>query len=207
MQSSRKRDYFHTLERQSAYGVQAVKILKEYLSDFDAFRMFETVREMHRIEQEADAVRREMATSLSREFLPPIEREDILHLSMQLDNVTDAADDTLRRLYMFNIDAVLPDAPPLAEAALSCCAALHEAVCAFRDFKKIDRLRALLVPVHTWESRSDELYTGSVRALYCSTNDPRQLLRWTQIYGDLESCCDVCEQAADVMETVMFKNA
>ena len=40
-----------------------------------------------------------------------------------------------------------------------------------------------------------------------TTNDPRQLLRWTQIYGNLESCCDICEQAADVMETVMFKNA
>ena len=207
MQKTHKRDYFRTLERQSAYGVQAAKILKDFLSDFDAFRMPETVREMHRVEQEADAVRRELTESLAREFLPPIEREDILHLSMQLDDVTDAADDTLRHLYMFNIDTVLPDAPTLAEAAFSCCTALHEAVCAFRDFKKIDRLRALLVPVHTWESRSDDLYTESVRTLYCTTNDPRQLLRWTQIYGNLESCCDICEQAADVMETVMFKNA
>ena len=207
MPNKRKQDYFLILERQSAYGVQAAQILKDFLSDFDAFRMPETVREMHRIEQEADEVRKELTEALSREFLPPIEREDLLSLSMQLDDVTDAVEDTLRHLYMFNIESAAPDAVGLAEATLSCCGALHKAVQGFREFKKMEKFRPLLLPVHEWESRSDALYTESVRSLYCGTNDPRQLLRWTQIYGNLESCCDICEHAADVMETVMFKNA
>lgn len=207
MQRTHKQDYFRTLERQSAYGVQASQTLRDLLADFDAFRLPDTVRDMHRIEQEADGLRREMTEALSREFLPPIEREDLLALSMGLDDVTDAAEDTLRHLYMFNVESATSDAAELADAALSCCGALHRAVCAFRDFKKIDRLRPLLLTVHEWESKSDAIYTESVRRLYCGTNDPRQLLRWTQIYGNLESCCDVCERAADLMETVMFKNA
>ncbi len=207
MQRAHKQDYFLTLERQSAYGVQAAQILKDFLADFDAFRMPETVREMHRIEQEADEVRKEMTEALAREFLPPIDREDLLALSMELDDVTDAAEDALRHLYMFNLESATPDAVQLADAAFSCCGALHRAVCGFRDFKKIDKLRPLLRSVHEWESQSDALYTESVRRLYCGTNDPRQLLRWTQIYGILESCCDTCEHAADMMETVMFKNA
>lgn len=207
MQRTHRQDYFQRLERQSSYGVRASQILRDFLRDFDAFRMPETVTQMHRIEQEADEVRREMAEALAREFLPPIEREDLLALSMALDDVTDAAEDTLRHLYMFNLESATPDALQLADAALSCCSALHRAVCAFRDFKKIDRLRPLLLRVHERESDSDALYTESVRRLYCGTNDPRQLLRWTQIYGNLESCCDVCEHAADLMETVMFKNA
>lgn len=207
MQRKHKQDYFRTLERQSAYGVQAAQILRDFLRDFDAFRMPETVRGMHGVEQEADELRREMTGALAREFLPPIEREDLLALSMGLDDVTDAAEDTLRHLYMFNLESATPDAALLADAALSCCSALHRAVCAFRDYKKIDKLRPLLLQVHEWESKSDALYTESVRRLYCGTNDPRRLLRWTQIYGNLESCCDVCERAADLMETVMFKNA
>ena len=207
MQKTHKQDYFRTLERQSAYGVQASQLLRDFLLDFDAFRMPEAVQEMHRLEQEADGVRKEMTEALAKEFLPPIERGDLLALSMELDDVTDAAEDTLRHLYMFNLESATPDAAALADAALSCCGALHRAVCAFRDFKKIDKLRPLLLPVHEWESKSDALYTESVRRLYCGTNDPRQLLRWTQIYGNLESCCDICEHAADMMETVMFKNA
>ena len=207
MRRTHKQDYFRTLERQSAYGVQASQIMRDFLRSFDAFRMPETVREMHRIEQEADGVRREMTEALMREFLPPIEREDLLSLSMQLDDVTDAAEDTLRHLYMFNIESVLQDAVGLAQTVSGCCAALHEAVCGFRDFKKIDKLRPLLLRVHEWESKSDAQYTESVRSLYCGTNDPRQLLRWTQIYGNLENCCDICEHAADMMETVTFKNA
>lgn len=207
MQRTQKQDYFRTLERQSAYGVQASQLLRDFLRDFDAFRMPDAVREMHRIEQEADGVRREMTGALAKEFLPPIEREDLLALSMELDDVTDAAEDALRHLYMFNLESATPDAAALADAALSCCGALHRAVCAFRNFKKIDRLQPLLRTVHEWETRSDTLYTESVRRLYCGTNDPRQLLRWTQIYGILENCCDICEHAADMMETVMFKNA
>lgn len=207
MQRMHKRDYFQTLERQSAYGVQAAQLLRDFLLEFDAFRMPEAVDEMHRVEQEADEVRREMTESLAKDFLPPIERADLLALSMELDDVTDAADDALRHVYMFNLESAMPDAAELADAALSCCGALHRAVCAFRDFKKIEKLRPLLLRVREWESKSDALYTESVRRLYCGTNDPRQLLRWTQIYGILENCCDICEHAADRMETVMFKNA
>jgi uncharacterized protein Yka (UPF0111/DUF47 family) len=207
MQRTHKQDYFRTLERQSAYGVQAAQLLKTFLSDFDVFRMPETVETMRRIEHEADEVRREMTEALAREFLPPIERGDLLALSMELDDVTDAAEDALRHLYMFNLESATPDAAELADAACGCCSALHRAVCAFRDFKKIDKLRPLLLTVREWESRSDALYTESVRRLYCGINDPRQLLRWTQIYGILENCCDICEHAADMMETVMFKNA
>ncbi len=207
MQRTHKQDYFGMLERQSAYGVQASQLLRDFLLGFDAFRMPAAVEEMHRIEREADEVRREMAEALAGEFLPPIEREDLLTLSMELDDVTDAAEDALRHLYMFNLESATPDALVLADTVCACCDALHRAVCAFRDFKKIDKLRPLLLPVHEWESRSDALYTESVRRLYCGTNDPRQLLRWTQIYGNLENCCDICEHAADMMETVLFKNA
>ena len=207
MQRTKKQDYFLTLERQSAFGVQASRLLRACLADFDPFRLPEAVQEMHEVERQADVLRRELTAALSGDFLPPIDREDLLSLSMELDDVTDAAEDTMRHLYMFNIDRVLSDALPLADTSLSCCEALHRVVQSFRDFKKIDKLQPLLLPVHEWEKRSDALYTESVRRLYCGTNDPRQLLRWTQIYGNLERCCDICEHAADRMETVLFKNA
>lgn len=202
-----KTDYFKLFTEQSAYCVQAAEILKAFLSDFDAFRMFETVEKMHRVEHEADEVRKTLTQALFKEFLPPIEREDIIALANELDNVTDAVEDTLRQLYMFNIDAVLPDAVALSDVALESCRALHRAVTEFRNFKKPEKLQNCFREVNDLEEKSDVLYTEAMRTLYCGTNDPRQILRWTQIYGNLENCCDACEHASDVMETVLFKNA
>lgn len=200
-------DYFTFFEQQSAHCVQAAEILKNFLSQFDPFQMFDTVQQMHRVEHEADMVRKTLTEKLSAEFLPPIEREDILALANELDNVTDAVEDTLRHLYMFNIEAVAADAAQLADVVLQACRALHKAVAEFRSFKKPGKLQPFLLTVNELEEKSDELYTEAVRSLYCGTNDPRQLLRWTKIYSNLESCCDACAHAAEVMETVMFKNS
>ena len=206
MKNPRKTDYFTVFARQSAYCVQASQILKDTLASPDLFRLPETVEQMHRIEREADALRETLTQSLLRDFLPPIEREDILALSGELDNVTDMVEETLREVYMFNIDTPQPDALPLSDVVRQSCEALHEAVQAFRNFKKTEKFRPLLSRVHVLEEKSDALYTESVRSLYCGTNDPRQLLRWTQIYGSLENCCDACAHAANAMQTVMFKN-
>ena len=200
-------DYFSFFEQQSAHCVQAAEILRNFISDFDPFRIFETVQQMHRVEHEADMVRKTLTDKLSAEFLPPMEREDILALANELDNVTDAVEDTLRHLYMFNIESATPDAVGLAQVVLDACRALHEAVTAFRGFKKSGKLQPYLLTVNELEEKSDEAYTQAVRSLYCGTNDPRQLLRWTKIYSNLESCCDACAHAAEVMESVMFKNS
>lgn len=202
-----KTDYFALFEQQSAHCVQAAGILKNFLADFDVFRMFDTVQEMHRVEHEADMVRKRLTEQLSTEFLPPLEREDILALANELDNVTDSVEDTLRKLYMFNIESATPEAEQLSDLVLKACEALHKAVCEFRSFKKTGKLQPFLLTVNELEEQSDSVYTEAVRGLYCGTNDPRQLLRWTQIYGNLENCCDACAHGAEVMESVMFKNS
>lgn len=202
-----KTDYFSLLEQQSAYCVQAAQILKEFLSDFHVFRVFDTMQAMHRVEHEADLVRKTVATQLSVDFLPPLEREDILSLANELDNVTDEVEDTLRHLYMFNMEATTAEAVTLSGIVAQACEGLHKAVSEFRHFRKTGKLEPLLLTVHELEEKSDTAYTEAVRSLYCGTNDPRQLLRWTQIYGNLESCCDTCAHAAEVMEMVMYKNS
>lgn len=202
-----KTDYFSLFEQQSAYCVQAAQILNNFLSDFDSFRVFDTMQEAHRVEHEADLVRKTLRTQLSAEFLPPLEREDILALTNELDHVTDEVEEALRHLYMFNIESATADAVVLSGIVLEACEGLHKAVSEFRHFKKPGRLEPLLLTVHELEEKSDTAYTEAVRNLYCGTNDPRQLLRWTQIYGNLESCCDACAHAAEVMETVMYKNS
>ena len=51
-----------------------------------------------------------MLDRLVKDFLPPIERNDIVSLSQNIDNVTDEVEEVLLRVYMNNVKEIEPNA-------------------------------------------------------------------------------------------------
>ena len=88
---------------------------------------------MHHIENAADGFRHDMTQVLSHEFIAPIEREDIIELAQDLDNVVDAIDDVMRRIYMFNVQTIRPEAKQFSAIITKCCHALLETIEEFRQ--------------------------------------------------------------------------
>jgi uncharacterized protein Yka (UPF0111/DUF47 family) len=57
------------------------------------------------------------------------------------------------------------------------------------------------------EEEADSIYTAGVRTLYQEKADPTLVQAWYETFQFLEDCCDACEDVADVIESVMLKNA
>ena len=91
---------------------------------------------MHQLEHAADSKRHELGNQLAREFMPPIEREDISTLSQQLDNVVDSVEDIIRKIYMFNIDEMRSEALEFSKLILDTCAVFYKLLQEFSNFKK-----------------------------------------------------------------------
>lgn len=199
-------DYFDYFRLSAEYANQAAKYLDETLKCFNKEEFHDRVEEMHNIEHAADANRHEMMECLAREFLPPIEREDIVALAQQLDDVVDSIDDVLLRAYMFDLCDIREDAIQMSSLIVSCSDALLEAVTEFRHFRSSKEFKRMIVQVNTLESDGDALYTESVHRLFCENADARTTLIWLKIFDVLEDCLDACEDAADIMENVMMKN-
>jgi uncharacterized protein Yka (UPF0111/DUF47 family) len=51
----------------------------------------------------------------------PIEREDIMMIVQKIDDVTDAIEDVLLQVYMFNIRTIRPDATDFSQIIVKCC--------------------------------------------------------------------------------------
>lgn len=185
---------------------EAASCLEKALKSFDRNDFGTQMDAMHEIENRADSARHEMTKHLMHEFLPPIDREDILQLSAKLDDIVDALDDTMRRIYMYNVNAVTAGALSFSELITRCAAALKETTVEFRSFKTSKLIREKLVEVNTLESDGDSLHSDLLHTLYCEEGNTRDLLIWTNIYEDLESCLDNCEDAADIIESVIMKN-
>ena len=76
--------YFDVLISCANYGCDAAQFLQETLKTFNPDSLTENMDAMHAIEHNADSLKHEMMSKLSREFMTPIEREDILSLSHRI---------------------------------------------------------------------------------------------------------------------------
>ena len=98
--------YFDTFAKGIYYAYDAAVLLQNYFNDFNTADIKAKIDEMHSIEHSADEVKHEMMRKLMKEFLPPIEREDIVSLAQNLDDITDTIEDVFLRIYICDIDTV-----------------------------------------------------------------------------------------------------
>ncbi len=203
----RQNDYFAAFLDHAELSCKAAKEVAETLERFDPFDLPQAVERVHKIENQADIVKREIVASLSREFLPPIEREDIMHLVDELDNVTDSVEDVLRGIYTYNISSIKPEAIEFVRLVCDICAALKDTVEDFKDFKKSSTLQGKIIRVNDLEVEGDKMFTSAMRNLFVNTCDPKDLIVWQNIFNSLELCCDTCEHVADAIEAAVLKNS
>lgn len=204
--AKKNNDYFKLIEQQTAYCLEASNLLEEILCKFNADSINAYRTQMHDIEHAADKIHHDILNKLSTEFITPIDQEDILRLAQIIDDITDALDEVVLEFYMYHIDRVPEKAAELSKIVNRCVRALHEAAGELKNFKKPTALRALVVKVNDIETEADMVYAEAIYDLFGSSADGRTLLGNKAVFESLESCCDMCEHATDVIEQVIIKN-
>lgn len=200
-------DYFEMFTQGVAYACEAADLLRSSFEHYEPEQLRTRIDEMHRIEHTADGVKHDMMQQLMKEFLPPIEREDIMELASTIDDVTDSIEDVLLRMYMFNITTLRDDVQEYTDIILKCCDALKEMTMELRNFRKSATLRERVIVINHLEEEGDRFYTEAMRRLYTEEKDAVAVMAWTTLYDRLERCCDRCEDVADVVERVIMKNS
>lgn len=204
--AKKNNDYFKMIEQQTVYCLEASNLLEEILSQFDVAKIKEYRTKMHDIEHSADKIHHEILNKLSTEFITPIDQEDILRLTQIIDDITDALDEVILEFYMYHIDSVPAKAVELSKIVNRCVSALNETAAELKNFKKPAILRPLVIKVNDIETEADDVYAEAIHELFGTVEDGRTLLGTKAIFESLESCCDMCEHATDVIEQVIIKN-
>lgn len=204
---AKKNPYFDDFIAMANISCRAAEYLQTVLSNFRQDTLAERRKKMHEIEHEADEIKHRMMRRLSKEFVTPIDREDIIQLSNELDDVTDKIDEFLIRMYMYNIKKVNPSALAFADVILRCCKALQKAMVEFPNYHKSTTLIQTIIDVNSMEEEGDALYIDAVHRLYEDSGDPVEISAWSELFDNLEDCCDACEDVADAMEIVIMKNS
>lgn len=200
-------NYFDAFVELAGYSCQAAYLLDEIMNNFNADELPDKMKEMHAVEHSGDEARHIIIKKLAREFITPIEREDIMAMLDAIDNVTDTIEDVLMRMYMYNITYIREYAIKMAEVIVKCCNSLKQALDEFYNFRKSQKLHELIIEINHLEEVGDRLFTEATRDLYVNCQNSKEVAAWDTAFYYLEKCCDSCEDVADVIENVIMKNS
>lgn len=187
-----------------------LKGAKEFLSLMENFQLqtlSEKVETLRIIEHEGDIITHETIEKLNTTFLTPIDREDIHALISKLDDVLDFIESSAVRMLIFKVNGPTEQSVKLTVILYKAVEQVVEAITRLRNIKKTDSILHHCIEINRLENEGDIIQRTAIGDLFeCCTN-PVEIIKWKEIYENIETAIDKCEDVANVIEGIVLKNA
>ena len=199
----REEEFFDLFTEVATRNKEAAQLLRE-LFEAPPDRRTPHVEAIKRLEHEADQVTHEVVNRLDRTFITPLDREDIYQLASDLDDVMDAMDGCARRAQIFRLGSSPPGVRQLVEVIQRMVSVLAEAV---GRLKKGDDVMRFCVEAKRLEEEGDAIYHEALGQMFENERDAIEIIKWKEIYDNLERTLDQAEDVANVVESITIKHA
>jgi hypothetical protein len=199
----REEEFFDLFTEVATRNKEAAQLLRE-LFEAPPERRTPLVEAIKRLEHEADQVTHEVVNRLDRTFITPLDREDIYQLASDLDDVMDAMDGCARRAQIFRLGSSPPGVRQLVEVIQRMVSVLAEAV---GRLKKGDDVMRFCVEAKRLEEEGDAIYHEALGQMFEKERDAIEIIKWKEIYDNLERTLDQAEDVANVVESITIKHA
>ena len=165
------------------------------------------IPEVKDYEVRCDAITRETLTLLENSFITPFDREDINLLVRELDHIADGMDNAAARFDLYDIDGMRPEAVQMADLTLRACREPSDLFDHFENFKKDPVVREKMHTVGTIEDEGDAVSRQGLANIFHEKIDAVEVLKWKSLLDTMEETVDKCKGVANVVRSVLMKNA
>ncbi|MBI2677724.1 MAG: DUF47 domain-containing protein [Candidatus Koribacter versatilis] len=198
----RETKFFDMFAEMSNNLTEGARLLQKLLTDYQNVEV--RVQQLKDIEHKGDDMTHSILTKLNQTFITPFDREDIHKLASTIDDVLDFVYAAGERLVMYKITHVPPDVAALADVVVKQCEQIGQACL---KLEKQDRVLDYCVEINRLENEADRITRGAIAKLFETEKDPITLIKIKELYEVLETASDKAEDAANVLETIVLKNA
>ncbi len=198
--------YYKSFSELFSFSLSAAKYLEKIIVNFNNGITEEQVNEIHKIEHIADLYLHDVLAVLSKEFITPINNEDILTIIKTIDDATDAIEDIVIKMYMHNINKLFDKAQVFANIIVKESEKLQEVITEFPNFKKSTTIKNKILEVLNIEEQGDKLYMSLIKDLYTNSKDALEIYILEDLIKSFENCCDAIEEIAQVLDEAIMKN-
>ena len=195
--------FFVMFKEMTVTIIEGAQLLKDMMDHFENPALSQKM--IKDVEHKADQLTHDIIKKLNKSFVTPLDREDIYALSAALDDILDLIDASAQRIVMYNVENTTPEAKELAFLIRKSCQTIDKAVALLGG--KHEPIAEYCVEVNALENEADRVCREAISRLFDEEKDPIQLIKWKEIYETLERATDKCEDAANILESVVVKNA
>jgi hypothetical protein len=197
-------DFFEMFDSVGKNLVKASQKLVQFFESFD--NMEEKTKEISDLEHDNDLLTHEIFRKLNKTFLTPIDREDIYALASRMDDILDLMWGAAHRSQIFKIPEPTKEAAALARTIEAAVELVYKTLSFLRS-KKYSYILDLCIEIHSLENQNDKIFRETVGKMFDEIKDPITIIKWKEVYENLENASDRCEDVANILESIVLKNA
>ena len=201
----KKTEFFALFSRHAELSVEGARLLQTMFQDLAHAEQHAAA--IHAVEHAADAVCQQTMELLHSSFITPIERGDIHRISSHLDDILDHIEATAQKLWLYEVREARAESLEMTQHLVDATRATKATVDALASRPTNEHMRELSRAVKQVEKQNDRLLRGATARLFHEEQDPKTLIKWKEIFEDLEGAIDRCEDVANVIEGVTLENA
>ena len=165
------------------------------------------VKPIEDLEHASDELTHRIFTELGRNFITPFDREDIHYLATALDDIADYIYASAKRIKLYHINPSDEAIYKLAELIGESTNAVRGAVFELRNMKNVRQITDSLVRINSIENEADDISDMYTERLFSMESDAKEIIKKREIYQIMEDVTDKCEDAANVIESIIVKYA
>ncbi|MDH7481628.1 MAG: DUF47 family protein [Armatimonadota bacterium] len=201
-------NFFELFEEIAQALVEAAKVLHELITNYeDIEHKTHLLREM---EKRIDRATGGICDRLNISFVTPIDREDIHNLAVSMDEVLDYIEASADRMKLYGVEDPAAEVPETAEISAILVQATEQiqiGIKALSNLRQIDQVLNPCVRINELENDADKLLRKALNRLFKEKTRPLDIVKWQEIIYRLELATDKCEDVANVLESIVVKNA
>jgi len=197
---------FYDLFEKSAHNlVAAGEQLLDLMEHYENVEM-KTAR-LKELERVGDAIIHEIMAQLHKTFVVPLDREDMTALAQHMDDVVDSMEGASTAMRIYGIQRPTPAARGLADIVRLQTVELEKAVLKLRNRSQLKSMLEHTVEIHRLENAADALFLDAMAELFFDEVSPVEIIKWREIYDQLEQATDSAEDVGTVLEGIVIKHA
>ncbi|OGL40839.1 MAG: phosphate transport regulator [Candidatus Schekmanbacteria bacterium RIFCSPHIGHO2_02_FULL_38_11] len=185
--------------------LEGARLLSDLITDYTD--IIEKSKRIKEVEHEGDKITHDTVTKLNNTFITPLDREDIYSLICKMDDVLDFIDAVSSRMILYKVKFPTNEARALMDVLLKSVEEMDKAIRELRNIKKPEAILKYCIEINTLENKGDVILRDAVAKLFDDGTSPIDVIKWKEIYENLETAIDRCEDVANVIEGAVLKNA
>jgi predicted phosphate transport protein (TIGR00153 family) len=199
---------FYTLFEQVAVTVaQMGKLMKDVVTEPDFDKRAALIARIEDMEHENDDYTHKIFTELGRNFITPFDREDIHYLATALDDIADYIFSAAKKINFYKVNPNDQGIQKMADLIEQASEQIKHAVFELRNMRNMRQITDALVKVNSIENQADDIFDLSIDRLFETEPDAKEVIKKREIYQVMEIVTDKCEDAGNVIESIIIKYA